>query len=228
MDRKSVLKELESLGTAQNRKVYGRHGVRGPMFGVSYKHLGALKRKLKTDHALALALWASGNHDARVLAAMVADPAKIDGPTAERWIADVDNYALADAVAKLVSNSPVARAKQGKWIHSKKEFVAAAGWSLTGYLALYDAQLPDSHFAKLLPQIEKRIHASPNRTRYSMNMALIAIGVRSTKLRKAALAAARRIGKVEVDHGETSCQTPDAAAYIAKTLAHRRAKAAAK
>jgi hypothetical protein len=55
-----------------------------------------------------------------------------------------------------------------------------------------------------------------------MNMALIAIGVRSAGLRKLALAAAKRIGKVEVDHGDTSCKTPDAAAYIAKTVDHRR------
>ena len=55
-----------------------------------------------------------------------------------------------------------------------------------------------------------------------MNQALISIGLRSPSLRKAAVAAAGRIGKVEVDHGETSCQTPDAAAYIAKAAAHPR------
>jgi 3-methyladenine DNA glycosylase AlkD len=228
MECKTVLEELESLGTAQNRKVYGRHGVKGPMFGVSYKNQGLLAKRIKTDHALARKLWDSGNHDARVLATMVADPARLDGPTAESWAAALDNYALADAVAKLVSQSPLARAKASKWIKSKQEFIAAAGWSITGYLALYDGDLPDSHFAGLVPRIEKQIHTSPNRTRYSMNMALIAIGIRSAGLRKLALAAAKKIGKVQVDHGETGCQTPDAAAYIAKTVARRRAKAAAK
>lgn len=53
-----------------------------------------------------------------------------------------------------------------------------------------------------------------------MNMALIAIGVRSARLAEAATAAAGRIGKVDVDHGETNCKTPDAASYIAKTRAH--------
>ena len=63
-----VLAKLEALGTAQNRKVYARHGVGEPMFGVSFAHLRKLGKKLRHDHDLARALWASGNHDARVLA----------------------------------------------------------------------------------------------------------------------------------------------------------------
>jgi hypothetical protein len=58
-----------------------------------------------------------------------------------------------------------------------------------------------------------------------MNNALINIGVRSSALQKKAIAAAKRIGKVEVDHGETGCKTPDAVAYIKKTVAHRKKKA---
>jgi hypothetical protein len=80
----------------------------------------------------------------------------------------------------------------------------------------------------LVSKIESRIHAEPNGVREAMNRALIAIGVRNPKCQKAAVAAAKRIGKVEIDHGETGCKTPDAAAYIDKTIAHRSAKAAGK
>jgi hypothetical protein len=65
-----------------------------------------------------------------------------------------------------------------------------------------------------------------NRVRDAMNSAVIAIGIRNPKLEKKALAAAKRIGQVEVDHGETSCKTPDATAYIHKTLERRRKKRA--
>jgi hypothetical protein len=58
-----------------------------------------------------------------------------------------------------------------------------------------------------------------------MNMALIAIGLRSPALRKAATEAARRIGPVEVDHGDTGCKTPDAIAYIAKSWERKKARA---
>ena len=70
-----VLQELEALGKEQTRKTYRRHGVGENQYGVSYADLGKLKKRLKTDHALALKLWASGNHDARILALMIADPA---------------------------------------------------------------------------------------------------------------------------------------------------------
>jgi hypothetical protein len=55
-----------------------------------------------------------------------------------------------------------------------------------------------------------------------MNQTLIAVGLRNAALRRGVLAAAKRIGEVEVDHGETSCKTPDAAAYIAKALKQRQ------
>ena len=74
----------------------------------------------------------------------------------------------------------------------------------------------DADAGKVLATIEKEIHRSPNWARYAMNSALISIGVYKPALRKKAIAAARRIGKVEVDHGETYCKTPDAVAYIEK------------
>ena len=73
-------------------------------------------------------------------------------------------------------------------------------------------------------EIEKTIHTMPSAQRDSMNHAVIAIGCRDASLRKAAAAAARRIGKVEVDHGDTACKTPDAAQYIDKSWAHSTSK----
>jgi len=72
---KDLMQELKSLGSEQYRKTYKRHGVQGEVYGVSYAHLGTLKKKIKIDHELALELWKSGNHDARTLATMIADPA---------------------------------------------------------------------------------------------------------------------------------------------------------
>jgi hypothetical protein len=83
-------------------------------------------------------------------------------------------------------------------------------------MANLDEKTPDDWFAKRLAQIEKTIHSSPSDERGSMNAAVIAIGGRSAALRKLATAAAKRIGPVEVDHGETACKTPDAVTYIAK------------
>ena len=227
MDVATVLGELDRLGTAQNRKIYGRHGLGENMFGVSYANLKQLKKQIKTDHALAQALWATGNHDARILATMIAAPKQMTDDQIEQWGHSLHNYAQADAFAGVVAQTPLARAKAEAWVTSDEEQVARAGWTVLALLTTNDAALPDSYFEPYLARIERDIHQARNRTRQAMNNTLIAIGSRSAALEPLALASAARIGKVDIDHGETACETPDAAAYIRKTRAHREARAKA-
>jgi 3-methyladenine DNA glycosylase AlkD len=226
MKKTEALKQLAALGTAQNRKAYGRHGVQGKIYGVSYANLGKLQKAIKVDHALAESLWNSGNHDARVLATMIADPALMTATKLEEWVQSCENYVLADAVSGVVSKSPHAEKKMMKWTKAKGEWIGSVGWNVLTSLAMSENDLPDAFFEEYLGRIENGIHAAKNRTRYAMNNALIAIGMRCAKLEKQAIAAANRIGKVDVDHGETSCKTPEAAGYIKKARAHVKAKLA--
>jgi 3-methyladenine DNA glycosylase AlkD len=78
MVARELLRELESAGTAQNRKIYARHGVKRPTFGVSFANLHALAKRINLDHGLGRELWASGNYAARILATMIADPRQAD------------------------------------------------------------------------------------------------------------------------------------------------------
>lgn len=223
MTLKETLAQLKAAGSAQTRKTYARHGVGPKQFGVSYAVLGQLTRKIKRDHALALGLWASGWHDARVLATFIADPQQADAATLDAWVIGAESRPLAGGVAKLAATTASAEALADKWCADPREYVAVTGWDLVAELAV-NSPLPDAKFAALLKVIERDLHGAQNHVRYAMNGALIAIGCRNAKLEKLAVAAAKRIGKVEVDHGETGCKTPDAVAYIAKTWAHRAAK----
>lgn len=229
MNGDQVLARLESLGTEQNRTVYARHGVRKRMYGVSYADLRTLAKQIGRDHPLALELWSSGNHDACVLATMIADPNRIGRDQAERWAAGLDSYVVSDAFTNVIAASPAARALAERWVDREEEWVASCAWGILARLALEDRTLPDKWFEPWIARIESDIGEAKNRVRYSMNGALIAIGGRSPSLRDEAIAAASRIGKVEVDHGETGCKTPDAAGYIrrmAKRAAAKEAKAA--
>jgi len=222
MNINQVLNELKSLGSDQNRKIFKRHGADDNLFGVSYANLGKLKKKIKVDHELAKQLWGTGYHEARVLATMIADPKKADNELLEAWAKGLDNYGVTDAFSKFVSASPFARKKMERWTKSKQEWVGTAGWNMMAFLAMKDPELADEYFENYLPAIESEIHKSKNRVRYSMNSALIAIGLRSPSLQKRALAVAKRIGAVEVDHGETGCNTPDAAEYIQRAAERGR------
>ncbi len=216
MTKNEVVTRLKNAGTAQNRKVYRRHGVLGDKYGVSYAELGKFTKQIKTDHDLAVQLWDTGNHDARILATMIADAAKMKAALLDSWSRDLDSYPLTDAFVVLVSKTDLARKRMERWAPSRSEWIGQAGWALLSHLAVKDTDLPDSFFLEHLETIEHDIHSRKNRVRHSMNGALIAIGLRNPKLEKGALAAAAAIGKVEVDHGETNCKTPDAPAYIAK------------
>ena len=219
---RSVLYELGQLGTDQNRKVYARHGVGPQMFGVSFANLDKLKKTLGTNHDLARQLWATGNHDARVLATKIADPARFSSRELDLWVKDLDNYVIADAFASLVAQTPWARRKMDVWGSVRGEWTGRVGWLLVAYLAKNDPTLTDEDLTKKLATIEREVHARKNRTRDAMNSALIAIGLRNPVLQEAALATAKRIGKVDVDHGETGCKTPDAASYIATAVVRKK------
>jgi 3-methyladenine DNA glycosylase AlkD len=226
----AVMAALQGAGTAQNRKVYPRRGADpANLFGVSFAELDRLKKTIKRDHALAEALWASGNWDARNLAVKLADPAQLSAADATRWMRDVNNYLHASELGALVARAPHAAGTIRRWTASKREFVRDAGYSALGALLKDDPEaLTAAEVAAYVSQIETDIDASPNWARYGMNWALIAIGTYRSDLTDAAIAAAERIGTVEVDHGQTSCKTPAAAAYIRKAVAHqaaRRAKA---
>ncbi len=223
-----ILSELESLGTAQNRKIYGRHGVTAPCFGVSYGNLDKFAKRLRKSPApgLPTELWATGNHDARILALKVIRAEELSARLVDRWAREADSPVLAGELGVTIGRTAWDGREKAvhRWLAAKpttRPQVAASGWCLLAALAGETIDWPDDRWIGFLDRIEDEIVRAPDRIRHAMNNALIAIGSRSPSLRKRAEAAARRIGPVEVDHGETSCQTPDALAYLAKVWARK-------
>jgi len=216
-----VIKQLKAAGTAQNRKVYARHGAPENMFGVSYAELGRLQKQIKADHDLAMSLWDTGVLEARILAAMVCDPAQLAKSDCDNWVKDSTCGQLANQVADAVARSPHALSRYDKWRKAKPEFTQAAAWStLAGMVKHTPDAVTEPILMEAINRIETTIHTAPNRAREAMNSCLISIGTCHEPLRAAAIAAAGRIGPVEVDHGRTGCKTPDAASYIKKSAAH--------
>lgn len=224
MSLAEVMRALEKAGSAQTRKTWARHGAQEPMFGVSFAFMKTLVKRIGVDHELALALWATQNHDARLLAIKIADPARVTSTELDRWAGEARMRMCGSYVAMLAAESPHGPAKVHAWFASPNATLRESAWSLAGFLTGRDETMPDAWFVERIAHIEKHIHSAPNAEREAMNMALITIGGRNAALRKAAIAAAKRIGKVEVDHGDTSCKTPDAVPYIEKMWAHATAK----
>ncbi len=218
-----VMSALEKAGTAQTRKTYARHGAIGPMFGVSFADLKVLLKRIKVDQELAEALWNTGNVDARNLAVKVADPRLMSPRDLDRWALDTGRGCHA-YVASLAAEGPHKMSRAEAWLKSRSEAQRRCGWMLSGALAKLDPTVPTNWFATRIAAIESTIHQAPNHEREAMNGALISIGCRDAVTRKAALLAAKRIGPVSVDHGDTACETPDAGAYIEKAWAYAATK----
>ncbi|MGI9624207.1 MAG: DNA alkylation repair protein [Acidimicrobiales bacterium] len=216
-----VRNTLDGMGSEQTRKTYLRHGVNPPLFGVKWGDMRKLAKSLGTDDELATELWESGEHESRLIALMIADPDQASKRDLQRMAGQIDNYVEIDEFAAFVAKTPHLDALADKWTAAKGEWISACGWTLVAQQALRDNDLTNPYFLERLSEIEAGIDSSPNRTRHTMNGTLIAIGSRNVTLRRRSEAVARRIGAVEVDHGETACVTPDAIPYIDRIWARR-------
>ncbi len=216
-----VLAQLEAAGSEQTRKTYARHGIRGECFGVSYAVLGQLRKKIKVDDSLALELWASGIHDARILACMVMDTNKITRERLDAMVDVIDNYALAGELGDLIARSPLLMDVHNIWRFDAGEWRSAIGWRMVSALASKGNVSLDAGRA-YLSEIEAGVASAPNRTRLAMNSALIALGGYNPALYGAVVACVGRIGPIQVDHGDTGCKTPDPVVYMQKMRARQK------
>lgn len=221
MKIEEIMSELEILGSEQIKKIYMNHGAREPVFGVTTKALKPLAKRLKKNHSLAMALYATGNYDAAYLAGMIADPAGMCEQDFEEWIIRAYCPMMSEyVVAVVLAETPFAQTVADRWIDSGRDLYMSAGWSC--YCRLLSS-CPDSEFDYnklkfMLELVTASIHKQPNRTKYTMNDFIITVGISYLPLHREAIKAAEKIGQVEVDQGATSCKTPLASAYIQKAI----------
>ena len=227
MKLNEVLKELESFGTEQTRKIYRRHGAEEPMFGVKFGDLTKLRKEIGIDHPLAEQLWDTGNSDARTLALMVVDLARVSSAQIDKWLSATNYGLLVGMLAgDVVPKTKYAESKWKKWSKAKSERSLSAAYALlSGSLRLDADSVSPQILSDALSRIENDIAAAPNLARHAMNNALIAIGIYRAANRKQALRIAKAIGKVQVDHGETSCKRLMRPAISRKRSHGKRAKA---
>lgn len=219
MTATDILRELETLGTASYKKTMMTHGAREPYHGVKVEDLKKIVKRVKTNHELALELYASGVADAMYLAGLIADDRRMTQADLNRWVEEAYFPLLYEyTVPWVAAGSPQGRELAPAWMASPVEGTAAAGWSVlsSAMSVTPDDQLDVAWLERLLDSVPDRLAASPNRVRYVMNGFVIAAGCFVPALTERALATAARLGKVSVDMHGTACKVPDAAACIEK------------
>ena len=220
MKLKEVMAALVAKGSESTKRIFLKHGAKEPFFGVKVADLKVIAKKLKSEQALALELYATGNGDAQYLAGLIVDGAKMTRAQVQSW-ADKAAWRMISGtiVPWVASEHPDGFALARARIDSPKEHVAIAGWNSLGTLVavLPDAQLPVKELGALLDRVAKTLPAAPDRVRQAMNYYIIACGTYMAPLGNKAIATARKLGKVQVDVGDTDCRIPDAESYIMKS-----------
>ena len=195
MTCRKILARLKALADPRVKSQMAHFGVHAKIaYGVSTPDLRALARQAGTSHQLAGQLWASGIHEARILAGFVGEPAKVTAAQMERWARDFDTWDVVDGTCcHLFAFAGPAWAKAVAWSRRDEEFTKRAAFALMAYLAVHDKQAPNSRFLRLLPIIRRHSTDERNFVRKAVNWALRQIGKRNLALNKAAIRTAKQI-----------------------------------
>ncbi len=163
-------------------------------YGVAVPDLRALAREIGRDHALAQELWSTGFFEARLLAAMIADPALTTDALLETWVLDFDNWAVCDGTCgDLFAYTPFAYDKAIAWSARGEEFVKRAGFVLMARLALTDKKAPDAAFEAFLVIVQRESGDPRDMVRKAVNWALRQVGKRNLALNARAIDTATSI-----------------------------------
>lgn len=221
MTVQEILEELKGYGSENTKKIFMKHGAKEPFYGVKVGDMKKIVKKVKKNHELSLELYNSGNGDAMYLAGLIADENKITKKDLQHWAKNANWYMLSEyTVAWIASESKYGLELALEWIESEEEHIASSGWATLSSLMTIkkDEELDIELLSGLLDRVEKNIHSSKNRIRYTMNGFVISAGGCVVALTEKAKKVADAIGKVDVDLGGTACKVPVAGPYIQKII----------
>jgi 3-methyladenine DNA glycosylase AlkD len=193
----AILRARRSPRDVEGQRRYGI-APRGEHFGIRAPVLREIARRHRRNHALALELWGTAVHEARVIATLVDDPRQVTRGQMERWVRECDNWGATDACCcVLFDRTPFAIEKAHAWSTRRAEYVKRCGFVLMAGLAVHRKELPDDVFLRFLPVIRRESTDGRIFVKKAVNWALRQIGKRNPRLRRAAMAEARRIARID-------------------------------
>jgi 3-methyladenine DNA glycosylase AlkD len=194
MTVKEILALLKSKGDDARRKHNVKAGAPETQFGVKLGDLRAIAKKIKTDHALALALWETGNVEAQLLATLIIKPNELSTDELDKLTRSTTCAQVADWLnAYVVAQHPEKDALREKWMKAKDRWALRAGWNLTASRINKNAA-DGIDLSAMLDVIEREMPKAAPEVQWTMNNTLGAIGIHHPKLRQRAVAIGEKIG----------------------------------
>ena len=224
MTRDEALARLEALGSERMRAQNAKRGVTGAQFGVKLGEIRKLAEGIKSDHALALELWDTGNLDARLLAVLLIKPKEVTAAGLNQLVRSNRQMPVSDWLnSYVVKAHPEKEALRQRWMQSDHPMAARAGWSLTAERV---AKSPSGlDLAALLDRIEAEMATAEPEPKWTMNNTLAAIGIHHPEHRARALAIGEALGVYRDYPTPPGCTSPFAPTWIGEMVRRQGAGA---
>jgi len=198
VEYETIIKQLKTNANPENVKGMARFGINPEnTLGVSVPAIRRMAKNIGRNHELALKLWDSGIHEARLLAGFIDEVDKVSEMQMEKWVKDFDSWDVCDQVCSNLFDKTVFSYKKAmEWTERDEEFVKRAGFVLMAALSVHDKKASDGKFLRLLPIIKRESKDERNFVKKAVNWALRQIGKRNSRLNKAAINMAKEIQKI--------------------------------
>ena len=195
MNAEEIIEEIKKQASPNALKAQKYFGISADnSYGLTAPQMRAIAKKTGKNHSVALQLWKTNIHEARHIAAMIADPEQTTEKLMEQWLKDFNSWDIVDGCcSSLFRKTPVAYDKAMEWTTREKEFEKRAGFTMMAQLAVHDKKTKDEFFLKFLEPIIRESSDPRNFVRKAVNWALRQIGKRNERLCKKAIEAAKKI-----------------------------------
>ena len=199
MPYENIMRRLKDLGNPGALEGMARFGINTTAaYGVTVTELRKMAKRIGQNRNLALWLWTSGVHEARILASMIDDPDRVTERQMDAWVRDFDSWDVCDQVcSNLFDKTEFAYKKALEWSRGRDEFVKRAGFVMMACLAVHDLKARDKDLERFLPIIVREATDERNYVKKAVNWALRQIGKRNARLREIAIATAKGIQKID-------------------------------
>ncbi|UCE20494.1 MAG: DNA alkylation repair protein [Gemmatimonadota bacterium] len=199
MQYRQIIKKLKSLSSPENVAGMARFGINPKkILGISMPTLRKMAKDIGKNHKLAEQLWASGIHEARILACLIDDPILVTEEQMDLWVEDFDSWDVCDQCCmNLFDKTDRAYQKSEEWSERDEEFVKRAGFAMMAALAVHDKKAEDIYFKPFFPIIKREAIDDRNFVKKAVNWALRQIGKRNKRLNRAAVRTAKEIQQID-------------------------------
>lgn len=199
MELEAIVKKLQLMANPKNVEGMVRFGINPQnTLGISLYDLRPLAKTIPKNHKLALALWKTGIHEARLLAPIVDIPREATEDQLEQWISDFDSWDICDqCCGNLFKDTKFAKKKILQWSKRKEEFVKRTAFALICEFAYHDKTMKDEEFEKYFTLIKREATDERNFVRKAVNWALRNIGKRNKVLNQKAIKIAEELKKMD-------------------------------